>query len=47
LGFVPVPAALGGYPDYPLAGFWRDDHPLAEKFSRASSWELFPGFNDI
>jgi hypothetical protein len=46
-GFLPVSASLGGYPDYPLVGFWRSDHPLAGQFSRSSSWDLLTGFNDI
>jgi len=46
-GFVRVPHAVGGYPDYPLIGFWLPTHPLAHAFAQASSWNLFPGFNDV
>src|SRR5581483_4321517 len=46
-GFVSVSASIGGYPDYPLVGFWSDEHPLANIFSQASSWDLLPGFNDV
>ena len=46
-GCLRVSASLGGYPEYPLVGFWRTDHPLATQFSQPSSWDLLTGFNDI
>ncbi|HXY04541.1 MAG TPA: hypothetical protein VEI49_13295 [Terriglobales bacterium] len=46
-GFAKMPTAMGAYPDFPLVGFWRPDHPLADAFSQPSSWHLFSGFNDV
>ena len=46
-GFVRVPHSMGGYPDYPLVGFWLPTHPLAHAFAQPSSWSLYPGFNDV
>lgn len=46
-GFITIPPSLGGYPAYPLVGFWLAEHGLAHAFSQAESWHLFPGFNDV
>ena len=46
-GFAKVPAAMGGYPDFPLVAYWRPDHPLASSFAQSKLWQLFPGFNDV
>jgi hypothetical protein len=46
-GFLPVPRSMGGYPDFPLVGFWRPDHPLASVFTEPTQWQLWPGFNDV
>jgi len=46
-GFVSAPPKMGGYPDYPLVGFWLPEHSLASAFCEAGAWNLFPGFNDV
>ncbi len=46
-GFVRATPQMGGYPDFPLVGFWNEHHPLAHIFADATRWNLFPGFNDI
>jgi hypothetical protein len=46
-GLFRVRPSRGGYPDYPLVGYWRPDHPLASAFAQPTSWRLFPGSNDV
>jgi hypothetical protein len=46
-GLFRVRPSGGGYPDYPLVGYWRPDHPLAGAFAQPTSWSLFPGSNDV
>jgi hypothetical protein len=46
-GLFRVRPSRGGYPDYPLVGYWRPDHPLAGAFAQPTSWSLFPGSNDV
>jgi hypothetical protein len=46
-GLMTIPPSLGGYPDYPLIGFWRPEHAFANAFCQTDSWHLFPGFNDV
>jgi hypothetical protein len=46
-GLIKISSRRGGYPDFPLVGYWRTDHPLAHAFGQPSSWELLSGFNDV
>ena len=45
--FIHMRPSIGGYPDFPLVAFWLPTHALAQTFSRAESWRLFTGFNDV
>ena len=44
---VCMPPSLGGYPYFPLVGFWLGEHPLAHAFAQARAWNIFNGFNDV
>jgi len=46
-GFIKMKPSMGGYPEFPLVGYWRSDHRLADVFGRPSSWHLLSGSNDV
>lgn len=46
-GSYRIPASYGGWPDTPLVGYWKPDHPLSTQFGSPSCWNLYVGFNDV